>query len=943
MRFLYTIIFSVLLLSMHIFPQSSVGKLAGKVIDADTREPLIGANLIILNTNWGSATNIDGDYFILNIPPGTYDIKYSYVGYAPKTIQEVRIVSGVTYELNVELTTDFSLPEVVIEGRKFFEEKATNTKKVIDADEISRLPIRGVENIASLTAGVVIAEGSGGVDGNAIINVRGGRGGEVLYIVDGVPQNNVFTGRNNSQVSNSAIDQISFEIGGYEAKYGQAQSGIINVTTKSGNPKYGIFVDVLTSTFTDDYGYNLYTGNLTGPIIPGNPLHTFFLSVERGWFADGDPRAQKLEFPSIGTSFDRLNNNDASLYRISGRTKFGFGDWTVRLGTNINTRDYKGWIQSYSKNNSIHNTRNEDRNFSYTGRISQNVSASSFWNLNVGYRTFTTESGDNVWFDQLDLYGDSLANFNRLGVHLPSNGNRVVRDSVNVFFAFGRVNNFYGKSDFQTFNANLDFTAQIENHLFEVGGGVNYNIIRIFNINPVGLAADNLQVLPINERFRRMQPTVLGYDITGQTKTDTGDDITTFAPKKPILAYAYVQDRFELEDLVLNLGVRVDYFDTRTDILANPTLPHFAGDPTIFDAPDFVEKEAEIEFSPRIGLGFPLTASTVFHAQYGKFIQQPALNQLYTGIFDLDEILNDDARLLINGQVENEITTQYEIGFRQILGDNAAALNITAFYKNTEGLINRQVVFFQRIPGGEQLEYYTPTNTDFGTVKGLAISLDVSRTNYFSLSLDYTLSLAEGTGSSTSSNFVAAFRNTGPDRIPKVIAPLDFDQRHTGVINLDFYVPKGELGIFELLNANVLVFFNSGRPYTPLKEQNILENSSNWGETKGYVNSTYAPGSFRVDLKLEKGFLFGDLLVTPYLWIENLFDTQNPVTVYRSTGSPSTTAWLSTESGKAFSEGNPYPKEFVEDYKSLERNPFNFGIPQLIRLGLKVDFSNIEF
>ncbi|MCK7523641.1 MAG: Plug domain-containing protein [Ignavibacteriales bacterium] len=124
-----------------------------------------------------------------------------------------------------------------------------------------------------------IQEGSGGQEGNATINVRGGRGSEVLYIVDGVPQNNLYNRGTVAQVSNIAIDQISFQVGGYEAKYGQAQSGIVNVTTKSGQPYYNLFIDVLSSDVlnTDPSGSNLYSGSLSGPIIPGIPEHTIFL------------------------------------------------------------------------------------------------------------------------------------------------------------------------------------------------------------------------------------------------------------------------------------------------------------------------------------------------------------------------------------------------------------------------------------------------------------------------------------------------------------------------------------------------------------------------------------------------------------------------------------------------------------------------------------------
>jgi len=958
MKKISTILLAVivfLLTSTTVFAQSGVGKMSGKVIDADTKETLIGANIILVNTNLGAATDLDGNYFILNITPGTYDVKVSYVGYAPKTIQEVRMVAGVTYELNVELTTDFTLPDIVVIDRKFFEEKATNTKNVLDAEEINRLPVKGVQKLASLNAGVVISEGSGGEDGNATINVRGGRGGEILYIVDGVPQNDIYTGSNYSQVSNAAIEQIAFEIGGYEAKYGQAQSGIINVTTKTGNPTYSLFADVMTSTYTDDYGYNLYTGSLGGPIIPGISTQTFFFNYERGWFQDADPRAIKQDFPSIGLSYDFLPQNSADVTRVTAKTNHSFGDWTARLGANLNWHNFRTFTQSYAKNNPIHNPRNEENNYSFTGRLSQNVSSNAFWNLNAGYRIFDNVQGDGVWFDDLAAYG-SIERNKELGVTLPSNGGRMALDSINIFYQYGRVFNGYNHQNTKSWNFDGDFTMQIDNHLMEIGGGANTNTLRYFSIGPIGLAADNLDELSDEARYYRLQPTSFGYDITGRNETD-GDAFTEhfteegsntlksiqtgFAPKKPLLAYGYVQDRFELEDLVLNLGVRFDYFDTQTDILKNPELPYINGDPNIFDAEDFITKDSEFKISPRIGLGFPVTSTTVFHAQYGKFIQQPALNNLYAGVFNYNNLLRDASLTLFNGQVKSEVTTSYELGFRQVLGD-VAALNITAFYKNTQGLINYQVVFFQRSEGGAQLDYYTPTNSDFGTVKGLAMSLDVARISYFSLSADYTLSVAEGTGSSTSSNFIAAFRNTGPDRIPKVIAPLDFDQRHTGTINIDFYVPEDNLGFFELTNINLIVSFASGRPYTPLAEQNLLEGSSNWGDTKGYVNSAFGPGTFRIDLKLEKGFNIGPAYITPYLWIENLLDADNPVSVWRSTGSPYSTAWLSTRSGEAFTNGSKNPEQFVDDYESLERNPYNFGIPRLIRLGLKINFIDIS-
>lgn len=937
-KYLFSILAFTLFVNYTSYSQSAQGKLQGRVLDAQTKEALIGVNVVIMNTDLGAATDIEGNYFILNIPPGTYTVRFSYVGYSTRVFNDVNIVGGITKEINVELSAGVELQEIVVSDEKFFEEKATNTVRIVDAEDIARLPVRGVENIASLQAGVVKAEGSGGAGGNATLNVRGGRGGEVLYVVDGVAQNDIYTGENYSQVSNSAIEQLTFQIGGYEAKYGQAQSGIINVTTKGGNPQYGLFADVVSSEFTDDYNYNMYTFNISGPIFPGVEKHTMFLSAERGWFGDGDPRAVPVEIPSINYSSPVQPNNSSDIWRFTAKTSHNFGAFSVRLSGNLNTRNFRTYIHQYAKNNSEHNPLTERLNGSISARISQNLSTNSFWNLNLGYRTFRNETGDGVWFDNLEAYGDVEAN-KTIGVNLLGNGLRLAYDPVGVFFARGRVSNAYSKTENTTLTADLDFTSQIENHLLEIGGGFYYNLLRFYSIAPVGLALEGVRDLPAEERYRQQQPTYFGYDITGRSKTSLGDEAE---PRQPIQAYVYIQDRFELEDIVLNVGLRADFLDTKADILRDPTLPYAFGNPNAYDPEDFVVKKAEFELSPRIGLGFPVTENTVFHAQYGRFVQQPSLQNLYTTINNLNFLITDNNWLLNNGHLESEVTTQYEIGFRQVFAD-AAALNITAFYKNTRGLINTATVFFQRQQGGATLRYITPTNTDFGTIKGLALTLDVARISYFSLSLDYTYALAEGTGSSTNSSFTAAFRNTNGE-IPKVIAPLDFDQRHTGVVNFDFFVPKGKLGFLQLISANLLFSFNSGTPYTPLESQNLLAGTTNFGETRGYVNSAYGPGAFRVDLKVEKGFPVGGLIITPYLWVDNVFNADNVVNVYWSTGSAETTGWLNTEEGKkvALEKSNQLGNNnFATDYMALERDPLNFGVPRLIRLGMRLNFSNV--
>ena len=966
MRFLYTFIFSILFLCMQIFPQVSVGKLGGKIIDADTKEELIGANVVILNTSLGAATDIDGNYFILNITPGTYDVKVSYVGYAPKTIQDVRIVANITYELNISLSTDFSLPEVVVESKKLFEEKATNTVKVIDADQISRLPVRGISNIASLQSGVVVQEGSGGQSGNATLNVRGGRGSEVLYIVDGVPQNNLYNRSSVAQVSNDAIDQISFQVGGYEAKYGQAQSGIINVTTKSGQPTYNFLADVISSSYTDAYGYNLYSATLSGPIIPGIAEHTFFVSAERQWSLDDNPPAIPYEFQSIGAKFDHTPNNPADVWRIAAKTTHRFSNFSVNLSGLYNDRTSKILSQRFDKNDAAFRDETNSSNASFNARISQTVSNSTFWNLNIGYRLFDFERYNPYFKDDLYAYGDSAAWANTLGVHLFGNGYRTVKvdqfnnpvlnsrgepisadvDDNGIYRPYGWATGLYQRRENDAITVDLDLTSQLGSHLIEVGAGASKTVVRGYGIYSFQLARDEYSDLSLKEKYATLQPFVYGYDVTGHDKINSDFNEGTLAPLQrpyePIIAYGYLQDRFELEDVVLNIGLRMDYFDLKSYELVDPSLPFAGGtNPTGFDIGDFKLRDVDIEFSPRIGVGFPVTESTVFHAQYGRFIQAPELNDVYFGPYDYNGFLPGgyDPQSGFNGSLGPEQTSQYEVGFRQLVAGGKAAINITAFYKNIKGLVNVENHQWREQEGGAIRTAIYPENSDFGTTKGLAFSFDISRLSFFSVSAQYTFQIAEGTGSSTSSSQTAVFRNL--DNLPpKVIAPLNYDQRHTAVVNVDFYVPKDELGLLETLNANILFSFNSGRPYTPVSEWNLLGDNTLIADNLGYVNSAFTSGSFRIDLKVEKSFLISDnIIFSPYIWIQNLLDSDNITSVYRSTGDPLTTGWLNTEDGQNAITLNG--EGWRQDYLSLERNPSNFGIPRLIKLGLKVNFTNI--
>jgi len=147
------ITFLTLLLFDSVLAQS--GMVSGRVLDKKTGESLIGANVIIENTNLGAATEIDGSFIIKSVPPGKYSLKASYVGYASETKKDVVIEALDSLFIEFKLETDFELSEIVVEGKKIYEQKSTNTVKVISSDQIERLPVRGLNNNSTLQSGVI--------------------------------------------------------------------------------------------------------------------------------------------------------------------------------------------------------------------------------------------------------------------------------------------------------------------------------------------------------------------------------------------------------------------------------------------------------------------------------------------------------------------------------------------------------------------------------------------------------------------------------------------------------------------------------------------------------------------------------------------------------------------------------------------------------------------
>jgi hypothetical protein len=355
-----------------------------------------------------------------------------------------------------------------------------------------------------------------------------------------------------------------------------------------------------------------------------------------------------------------------------------------------------------------------------------------------------------------------------------------------------------------------------------------------------------------------------------------------------------------------------------------------------------------------------VTAGTVFYAQYGKYAQMPALNRLYTGNTQLSRsvspLTRGNAFLTYVGLfMRPERTTQYELGIRQLLSENFA-FTLTGFYKDLKDQLATRLYV---PPGGSRL-FIAYLNEDFGTTKGLELTLELRRTNRLSARVNYTLSDARGTGSNPNAAQGAIEQNIG--RPISVIGPLGYNQTHRGSLMLDYRWAKGDGGpVLEGIGVNTLLTFNSGHNYTKIRPLAELGQANPW--TVGVeplndprssfpveaVNSSSTPWIFNVDVQASKVFYFENFTAELYVNVLNLFNSKQVQNVYPTTGTAEDDGWLTNPSASQFLRDPLY----VQFYRAInldnrwaymnsgsrsQQGNDIYGTPRQIRIGVKAGF-----
>ena len=979
-HFFFALLLILVFASSNIFSigkefYGTTGKIAGVVRD-DKGELLIGARVEIEGTQFRTGTDENGQYAILNVPVGTYSVKCSYVGYETQIQKDVKVSADITTNLDITMSTVGGVTTdtlQIIAKRKTID---NGSGKIIGSEFIENTGIRGIENIVAKTSGVVQDEK--GKD----INIRGGRTGETQVIIDGVVTNNPLDRGSTANVSNGALQELSVLTGGFSAEYGNVLSGVINVTTKSAQTNYTGSVELVSDVIAGDYiktpsqGYNIYSVSLGGPVIPTKKLSKYwsiFGSYEKDYFLVDQP---------VSTDVAKLWSDDGILPNFSragqswtGKTNISIDEITKgKIKLNLiagyfgNEETSRLWTGSFGKFNSFHNPLVKDNNQQGYAKITQSFGSKTFYDLQASYLQSTFKQGDGVYFQDgfvqgkdgytypsILAYGDTntVPGISGQGGTVPSSAN------FRVFRAPGTVSGNFYKKKTQALSFNLNFTHQLltkklGSHELKFGGEFKQFKVRNYYANVIGFSSlpnpnkygnGNVINNPVidengaNSNFME----AYGYDPLGNEIEEdyivNGLNVTE-APKKPRIGAFYFLDKMEFSYFNTNIGVRVDYMDPNT--LVPISYENLKGADGILNEADYTKVEKTIEVSPRLGFSFPITEKTIFHAQYGKFIQLPALENLYENqrvIRDLADGGVGYFTIFNNPLLKPERTTAYELGVKHSAGDYVT-LGLTAYYKETSDLIQAKNIKAQ----DNSYNFALYSNGDFGIVRGVDFSLDLRRINRLRASISYSLSFASGTGSDLNSQQNIAYNG---DEQPKIPSALDYDQRHTGTIELDYRwgtqdVPKGFMGgVLSRLGLNVLFSFNSGRPYTPsdnARDPLAVVSSVGGNRPIAPLNSAYSPWNLRLDLKLDKSFkIFDKLNANLYLLAINVLNQELISDVFATSGEAGNTGFLDSYPGRLWSQQNG--QEAIDLYNIRSHAINNYGPPRQLRLGFRLFFN----
>ena len=761
---------------------STTGKIRGTIVDAQTGEPLFGSNIILKGTSLGAASDINGVFIILRVPPGSYEVKASMLGYKATIVKNVNVEVDRTIQLNFELSpSSIESDEIVVTAkRELVRLDVSASETNIQASDIEELPFANrVEDIIGMQAGV---QGSL-IEGD--LQIREGDASEVNVLIDGYSTVDSKMGKVSFPINKGSIQEIKVLRGGYNAEYGEARSGVVNIVTKNPGDDFRLSLDYQFEPpgrrhdGRDRYDpaslwqYRLYDGPNADSashlvryegVTPDTVRWEGWKSYSDRLLADNNPdndltpaEARELwKWRHRPVEYGNISGHNLDLTLSSG---VDFLPWDLNILTGLK---YINRPYTYPQAKDSY----EEAGFSIKliNRLGENTHL-TISGLHNYVNTVFRDDANSKWSNEVKLsYGGGNSELFYL-FNKPRVENRTTLIGVRLLQVFSPTlyieadANFFqakwGTEKFpnalaengKTFHDRLYFDPQSGFIPLELGVSDAVSGFRMYgraNTEDKSFSERTNFRVSLTNQFHPSHELKTGIEFKfnrlfeDRTHLHDDDPAQLFEWKydvSPIEINAYVQDKIEFHGMIANVGLRFDYYS------ANKALPdvsrtlEYATNLEVVDsflAGTFPVRRpsAKMYVSPRVGISFPITSNSKVYFNYGHFVQMPPTE----GLYSTTAYHGFRLQWLGNSFLDFQKSYNYELGYDQNVYD-WFQLHIGAFYKDYSDVVSGIVYAHS----DQSIVLESAVQREYREVRGLDIEIRKSSgrfiTGYFNFNI----------------------------------------------------------------------------------------------------------------------------------------------------------------------------------------------------------------
>ena len=914
------------------------GSISGKITDKKTGEELPGVNIILKGTYYGAATDIKGNFSIKGINPGTYNVEISFIGYKTVQFTGTVIEASKTMELNLELEESVLTlgQDVVIVGEKpLLDVEETQSKRTVSREEIEASMTEKIGDIVSLQAGVVKSDNE--------IHIRGGRTYENAFLLDGVSVQDPLAGTGfGLQLSANAIEEVEVITGGYNAEYGQATSGVVNVKTREGGSEYHGYVSYKRDNLGNNSSYHVFNtdifeGNLSGPEpissfiipqlgikIPGeiNFFANFYMGLTDG-LTQGfyKSTANKVYSSIFGSSkfSPRAENNWFWLgkltYKVSPTFKLQYS-YNQSVNINQNSQSLQSNLEyvepspgyQYSFQNILDSANTYTHSNIYqTFSITHTLNPKTYYELKFNYFfTHLRADANGKQWNQYDEPKD-IANY-------PVQYYNSTHDTIGVipgdgFYDIGNPSTWHDHY-VEEYSLKGDLTSFFdEKNKFKTGFEVQFQEMQLIDIyqpwiGELGLNNDIYKVYPAKGAF-------------------------------------YAQDNINFSGMILNFGLRLDYWFPGKfvdDAIENPDVITIYDETRVNYKNDtfgwFGDRRWKARLSPRLGISHPVSDNQTLFFSYGHFSKWPNPQFVYAKLNPVSA--QSSFQKFGNPNLNPETTVAYELGLKTQFS-NDDVLTVTAYYKDIFDYVTTRSARITSVRLSSQ-SFTTYVNSDYARSRGIELEYKKRVGKWFSGSANFAYSIITGKSSSPDEGILIQ-RGDINESVKELF--MAWDRPFNASLSANLYVEKDNAlfgfgnGILDDYNIYIRAQFQSGKRYTPV----VYTGSNPETGRPEYETSKYDRYSkvgdnwFWIDLNFEKYFSLSQLKFSVFVEVNNLLDTKN-------------SAIINPVTGKAYEYGDPTPLNWNDPlYPDLQApisafpfNPARYLTRRNIKFGVSLRF-----